>query len=354
MGNVSLREKFFGCIAGCHIGSAMGAPEEGSLWPVIEKKHGLIEDFLPYMHYKNGWMREPGTTEDGVERQKLMITAIMEKQGRVNAEDVRKAWLDHMNPNAAGLVSEPFEGVLLAMAKTGLPARDLGRYCDYAGLNSFSRSCHAIALINAGHIQHAMEDVLEVGQLYQTSNSRGLKWACVTGIAIASATKPEATVESVIQDVLTHCDQTVVRPELERELKKTKDMKDIRELRSYFDNVYSGIGIPYCFSYANEVVTKGMCIFQMVKGDTREAVVAGVNMGRDTDCVAAVAGGISGALAGAASIPEKWIKQLDYATTQNKYTNSQRTLREHADGLYHAFMTSLAEAKKYIEVMEKA
>ena len=75
------------------------------------------------MHYNNGWMREPGTTEDGVERQKLMITAIMEKRGRVNAEDVRKAWLDHMNPNAAGLVSEPFEAVLLAMAKSGLPAR---------------------------------------------------------------------------------------------------------------------------------------------------------------------------------------------------------------------------------------
>lgn len=259
-----------------------------------------------------------------------------------------------MNPNAAGLVSEPFEGVLLAMAKTGLPAMDLGRYCDYAGLNSFSRSCHDVALINAGHIQHAIEDVLEVGQLYQTSNSRGLKWACVTGIAIASATKPEATVESVIHDVLTNCDQTMVRPELERELQKTKGMKDIRELRSYFDSVYSGIGIPYCFSFANEVVTKGMCIFQMVKGDTREAVVAGVNMGRDTDCVAAVAGGISGALTGAASIPEKWIKQLDYATTQNKYTNSQRTLREHADGLYNAFMASLSEAKKYIEVMVKA
>ncbi|MCX5643991.1 MAG: hypothetical protein NTZ17_04800 [Phycisphaerae bacterium] len=28
-GGVSLREKFFGCIAGCHIGSAMGAPVEG-------------------------------------------------------------------------------------------------------------------------------------------------------------------------------------------------------------------------------------------------------------------------------------------------------------------------------------
>ncbi len=41
------------------------------------------------------------------------------------------------------------------MAKTPIPARDLGRYCDYAGLVSFARSCHPIGLINAGDIDHA-------------------------------------------------------------------------------------------------------------------------------------------------------------------------------------------------------
>ena len=34
----SLREKFFGCIAGCHIGSAMGAPLEGWSWERIERE----------------------------------------------------------------------------------------------------------------------------------------------------------------------------------------------------------------------------------------------------------------------------------------------------------------------------
>ena len=146
--NVTLRDKFFGCIAGCHIGSAMGAQVEGMYWQNIEKQFGFVEDYTSYEHYGNGWKREPGTTEDGVERQRLMITAIMEKQGRVTAEDVRAAWIDHANPNAGGWVSEPFEGTLLAMAKSGIPARDLGKYCDYAGLNSFSRACHAIDNIN--------------------------------------------------------------------------------------------------------------------------------------------------------------------------------------------------------------
>ena len=90
--SVSLREKFFGCIAGCHIGSAMGAPVEGRSWERIEKEYGTLDKLLPYHHYgkSNDWTREPGTTEDGVERQKLMITAIIEKQDRINAEDLRR------------------------------------------------------------------------------------------------------------------------------------------------------------------------------------------------------------------------------------------------------------------------
>ena len=81
--SIILQDKFFGCICGCHIGSAMGAPVEGMTYEEIDRKYGYVDGYLPYQHYGNGWDREPGTTEDGVERQKLMISAIMEKEGRV-------------------------------------------------------------------------------------------------------------------------------------------------------------------------------------------------------------------------------------------------------------------------------
>ena len=117
-GTVSLREKFYGCIVGVHVGSALKGPCEGWDWQDIAKKYGVIDQLLPYQDYDNGWNRMAGTTEDGVERQKLMITAIIEKKDRVTAEDVRKIWVRDINPKAAGMVSEPFEGVLLKMAKT--------------------------------------------------------------------------------------------------------------------------------------------------------------------------------------------------------------------------------------------
>ncbi len=77
-------------------------------------------------------------------------------------------------------------------------------------------------------------------------------------------------------------------------------------------------------------------------------------MGRDTDCMTAVAAGISGALTGGASLSPEWVKQVDYATTLNKYTNSQRTLREHSDGLYNAFKARLRKMHAFIEEMDPA
>ncbi len=361
---IALREKFFGCIAGCHIGSAMGAAVEGWSWERIEKEYGTLDKLLPYHHYSSttDWVRAPGTTEDGVERQKLMITAIIEKKDRVNAEDIRRIWARDIKPESAGKVSEPFEADLLAMAKTPIPAMDLGRYCDYSGLVSLARSCHPIGLINAGDIENAIHDIYEVGQLYQTSNSRGIQWGAVTVVAIAAATKPGATVDSVLGAIHDHCwspDKRLVKEagvvwEIDRALKTTASCKDFREMRRTFDTIYNGHGIPYAFSYANEVVTKAVCLFRMVKGNTKDAMIAAVNMGRDTDCLAAVAAGIAGALTGGGSIPADLIQQVNHATSLNVYTNSQRTLRQTSDGLYEAYKARLRKMRAYFEEMNLA
>ena len=125
-------------------------------------------------------------------------------------------------------------------------------------------------------------------------------------------------------------------------------------MRRKFDSLYSGTGIVYAQSYANEIVTKAICVLRMTKGNTWEAMKAGVNMGRDTDCLTAVAAGITGALSGAGSIPPDVIKQVDYATSVNPHTNSQRTLRESSDGLYNAFKARLAKMKTYALEMDAA
>ena len=366
---MSLRDKFFGCICGAHIGSAMGFIVEGLPYSQVVEKYGVLDSLVHPWDYPDGTKREPGSTEDGIERQKLMITAIMEKGDRVTAEDVRKIWVRDINPKAAGVISEPFELELLKLAKTRIPAREIGRMCDYAGLNSFSRACHPIGLINAGNIETAIEDVHEVGQLYQVTGSRGLKWACVTAVSIAAATKPGATVESVLQAVFDNCDERIrvtgrdddwkadyagmnVVDEIKAALEYTKDCRDFKDMREAFDPYYNAYGMPYNISYANEVVTKGICIFRMCGNNVKDAIISASNLGRDTDCIAAIAGGISGALNGSSSIPSEWIEQVDKAVQVLRYANNRRTMREHSDGLYKAFKNRLKKMVDNADLMD--
>ena len=238
------------------------------------------------------------------------------------------------------------------MAKSQIPAAEIGRYCDYAGLVSMARSCHPIGLINAGDVENAIAEVYEAGRLYQSPNSRGIQWAAVTAAAIAAATKPGATVDSVIGTILDQCHPP--RLACEGRGRGGRDragaashgiMRRFPELRAAFDALYGGYGIAYAQSYANEVVSKAVCVFRMVKGITQDAIIASVNMGRDTDCLASVAAGIAGSLSGGESIRGDLIQQVDSATRLNRYTNSQRTLRETADGLYGAFQAKLARMK---------
>jgi len=79
-----------------------------------------------------------------------------------------------------------------------------------------------------------------------------------------------------------------------------------------------------------------------------------VNMGRDTDCLAAVAGGISGALSGARPVPEDRLAQVDRATALNPHTCVRKTLRETADGLFEAYRARLARLRTYVDAMSAA
>ncbi|QHW33709.1 hypothetical protein GZH47_24870 [Paenibacillus rhizovicinus] len=361
---VSLKDKFYGCIAGAHVGAAMGAPVQGRSWQEIDAEHGVLAGLLPY---ENGWMREAGTTESGVERQKLLIAAITERRDRVTAEDVRAVWVRELQPPAIAKQMEPYDAGLLAVAGSGIPARDLGKYCDYAGLNSFSGWCHPVGLINAGDVKNAIRDAFELGQLYQASRSYGVKWSGVTAAAVAAATKPGATIDTVIADLFTFCDYSDVGAqidgykygylrdnviaELDSGLKRTANCTDFRELREAFDRTYHGCGVPYGNSFSNEVVTKAICIVRMVKADVHDAIIAGANMGRDTVSVTALAAGISGAISGASSLPEQLVNQVDRASALNDYSFTQRTIREQADGLYAAFQARLQTINNLVEEM---
>lgn len=365
---ISLYDKIYGCLAASRAASAMGAAVEG--WPAarIQESYGFLERFLPYIHYGYRgvtWERMPGTTEDGIERQKLICQAIIEKGDRITVEDLARVAVNNTDPKKMWYMSEPDDIRLVEFLKAGVHPAEVGALSGWHALNAMARASHPIGLINAGDPQGAVRDAADVGRMLFRSSDVALAWAGLYDAAIAAALLPEATVDSVIQsvyDVVEGFQNALhnyykagnIRGEIERGLGIVERSQNFDEARNAFDQVYSGSGTPYAMSSAAETVTKALAMFVLAQGEARSAILYGVNLGRDTDCIAAMAGGLAGALSGFEAVPGEWIAQVDEATFANPYTNFQVRVEEHAKGIYSALQARLHKAQDWIDRFEEA
>jgi ADP-ribosylglycohydrolase len=140
--------------------------------------------------------------------------------------------------------------------------------------------------------------------------------------------------------------------EVERALALADKHREPGQMREEFYKFYHGGDyFNYGMSQANEIVSKGLAVFALSMGDPKQSILTAVNFGRDTDCLAAVAGGLAGALSGARALPEEWIAQVDSATRADPYTNNNRTIEETAEGLYGAFQARRKKLQDFTEMM---
>jgi hypothetical protein len=95
-----------------------------------------------------------------------------------------------------------------------------------------------------------------------------------------------------------------------------------------------------------------LATFLLSNGDPEQAIIMNVNLGRDTDCKAYIAGGLSGALRGIDAVPRRWVDVVEAQLPTDPYTVSRRTPRESAEGLYAAILNNLAGLKKQLSQLE--
>ena len=349
---ISLKDKIHGCLAATRIGSAMGAAVEGWDMERIFEIHGILATLLPYHHYNVDWSHPAGSTEDGIERQKLMCTAIIKKQDRISARDLVETWIETLDSENMKFMTEAFDRNLLAVAKTGLvPAWQLGQLSPYRDLNTTARSFHAIPIINAGNPVGAVEDMYEIGRVYQSPQSNSFAWGAPYNAAVAAAFLPDATVDSVIDTGLSFAE-----PAIRESLKKAVDLGksatgDPLSIRATMNGWYQGRTGDYSMARIDENVCKAFAAFVAIEGDPKQAIILGVNFGRDTDCTAASVAGLAGAFSGIETVPEEWVDQVESGTRENPYTNSHATIAETADGMYSAFLTRLRGMADYTSIM---
>jgi ADP-ribosylglycohydrolase len=84
-------------------------------------------------------------------------------------------------------------------------------------------------------------------------------------------------------------------------------------LRPAVDQLYQEISLFYYpwADVAPEATALAFGALAAARGDYVDAVLAGVNVGRDADTIAAMAGAMAGALHGAQAVPERWRSRIN-------------------------------------------
>jgi ADP-ribosylglycohydrolase len=355
----ALYDRIYGALIGFRAGCSMGAFTEYN-WSQdrIREIFGHVDNFYPFKHYDDNWTHPAGATEDGGERHKLMCTAIMEKQDRIGYLDLKDVWLRDCELEDMYRMTQNYDRVLYAYARWGVPPADMpvtmfGQPADLGEhIHLTARTFQALSTINAGDPENAIADMKDMGKLYyEDPLDDAFAWGAVYNAALALAFLPGATVESVIEGALEYA-----TPEIEEELRfvlalvdEYEDPMD-RELWQALTDVYMDPESKYnAFAriekYPNSSVYENVgysfALFKATGGNVKESVIIATNRGYDTDCTAASAGALCGALTGSATIPAEWVDILDRGIAENPYTNAHFTNKATADGLYRALQAKV-------------
>jgi ADP-ribosylglycohydrolase len=362
-------DRIYGTLLGFRAGCSMGAFTEYN-WPQqrIHEIFGHVDGFHPFKHYGDTWTHPVGATEDGGERHKLICTAIIEKQDRITYRDLKNVWLRDCEMEDMFYMTQNYDRVLYAFARWGVPPadmpitefgqpRDLGEH-----IHLTARTFQALPTINAGDPENAIADMIDMGKLYyEDPNDDAFKWGAVYNAALALAMVPGATVESVIEGALEYA-----TPEIEEEIRYVLSITDKyedpmnRELWQELTDVYMDPESKY-YAFARiekypnssiyENVGYSFALFKATGGNTKQSIIIATNRGYDTDCTAASAGALCGALTGTKAIPEEWITTLDSGIANNPYTNAHFTNKATADGLYRALENKLFRMEKELKTI---
>lgn len=327
-------EKIHGCLLGGAIGNVMGNPVENWHFKEIQKKYGQITSLIK---------PEAIDIEDDNKFVLWLCKAYIEKQGRTTPEDLAKVWLEEMDPIEMKWVRNVYE-----LLYRGYSPRLTG----FMNINHGAAiMCVApIGIYNAGDPDSAYIDALDLGYMQQPEQDTTC--SAVMAACYANAMEPEATVETVIETALAkapkvpyHAFNTKGRiNNIYDSIKKGIDVSQKYTGKSFYEELYKSCLMWDAWD-PMEVLTLTLAILKASRGNIRDAIILGTNIGRDADTIANLAGGLAGALYGFEQIPGGWINRI----SKGSLTKFEDTAKK----MYELVVTKFKESTKRIKSFEK-
>lgn len=345
-------KKIAGSIYGGAIGDAMGGPVEMKPKEYVDQWFGGRVDKIEKYRSEDG-KEIPGSqgryTDDTTLRL-ILCRAIIDKQGRVDAQDFARAWLKWFEPDRLWVTEHIAYGKMKVYSPfwSNLPLPGIFADPNYSARDAGKGNipaCNAammvppIGLIDACNPFQAALDGYEVSLTCQSGYSASA--SCAVAAAVAEAMKRDATVEGIVDAAIEHTDWATAYC-IRRAVVLAAQCDGTAEFTRLFyekDYLYSPVDVL-------EVVPAAIGLFLAAKGDFKETILGGVNFGRDCDTIPGIAGSIAGAFHSIDAIPGDWIRTVRDA-------NPEPDLDEIILGMYKALGAELLSAERRTREIRK-
>ncbi len=291
------KDKSLGAFYGLAIGDALGVESEGKTYLQIKSKWGLITDFLT---------DSPAGSDDT--EFAVFNTFLLHKYGlNISSKDFHYEWKEQISSIQIPLKGAGFSELMtVENIRNNLLPPNSG-FHQHSWSDGLAMRVVPFGIVSAGNIELAKKLTLADGSV--THSGEGI----VGGIAVATAISAAFEfndIEQIFNIVLDNIDNDSWTY---RSIKSAiKIGFESENLDDCLINLNKEIVCDYYYwsDLAPEAVALSFGVLAFSKGEFTQSVIGGVNVGRDTDTIAAIAGAISGALNGFDKIPTKWTDKI--------------------------------------------
>lgn len=299
MTNIELLDRARGCLAGLAVGDALGRPVEGMSAQEIREKYGSVSDFVNLT---------PGGSDD-TEYALLTASAILKYGKNITADDFADFWIEKVCPQTQAFAGAGFSEMnAIENLRNGLRPPLSGQH-NHAWSDGLAMRVAPVGIITAGDYESAKRIAIADGMVSHAGE--GIHSGVVIAVAIAAAMKgvdaQQAFADAcnaIPSDSWTYRSMMDVQEIINknRQLEKSELADLLLSKVAVVDYFYADL--------APEAVSLAMAAVLYGAGNYVETLLFAVNLGRDADTIAAMAGAVAGAMSGYSAIPENWKKAV--------------------------------------------
>lgn len=294
---MELKDRARGSFIGLAVGDALGSPTEGKTPDEIFSRWGRVTDFLT---------EDQGGSDD-TEYALFSARLVLQKKRELTSMDVASAWKRDIVKSDNAYKGAGFSEIiaiqnLLKGLQPPLSGQHLHGWSD-----GLAMRVAPFGIASSGDPEFAAYLSKVDGEVSHSGEGIYSGQAVAAAISIAMTGAPlekiiEAALNVVPKDSWTY-------NSINKAVKVGYDSTDVW---SSLKPLHSSITCSYYFwtDVAPEAVGLAFGIITAAKLNFEDAVLGAVNIGRDTDTIAAIAGAICGAFNGIQFIPERWVKRI--------------------------------------------